>query len=82
MSSERFEITPVAGHLGAEVRGVDLAACDDAAFAALRTAVAEHLVVFVRGQALTREGQLSLARRFGKPEDQELEGFDDMDLDL
>lgn len=42
---------------GAEVSGVDLAAPDEAAITALRSALAEHLVVVVRGQKLD-EAQL------------------------
>jgi taurine dioxygenase len=63
---DRLEVRPLSGALGAEVIGVDLAApLDDDAVAALRTALLEHVVIFFRDQALTPEGMVALARRFG-----------------
>jgi taurine dioxygenase len=63
----RLGVRPLSGALGAEIVGVDLAApLDDAAVAALRAALLEHIVIFFRDQALTPEALLALARRFGE----------------
>lgn len=61
------EVRPVAGHIGAEIGGVDLAAdLDDAVIAAIRAAVLRWKVVFFRGQRLDHTGQVAFARRFGE----------------
>lgn len=58
----------VAGALGAEVQGVDLAhALDDDQIAALRNAWHEHLVLFFRDQHLTPAQFMAFARRIGRP---------------
>jgi taurine dioxygenase len=61
-------VHPVAGALGAEISGVDLAG-DLAAetVAAIRHAWLEHLVIFFREQELTPAQFLDLGRRFGEP---------------
>ena len=59
---------PIAGALGAEISGVDLAAdLDDATVAEIRAAWLQHLVVFFRDQHLTPERFLVFARRIGTP---------------
>jgi len=63
-----IEVRPMAGALGAEVEGVDVAALDDATLAQLRAALVEHGVVVLRDQKLSREAQLAFARRLGTPE--------------
>src|SRR4051812_37015849 len=61
-----MEIAPIAGALGAEISGVDLAAeLDAATVAAIRRALLDHLVVFFRGQALTPGQLVAFAARFG-----------------
>lgn len=62
-----LDVRPVAGVVGAEIRGVDLAALDDATTAAIRDAWLEHLVLFFRDQALEPEEFLGFARRLGEP---------------
>ena len=62
-----MEIHPVAGALGAEIGGVDLAKLDDATSAAIRRVWLEHLVVFFRDQDLTPAQFLGFAQRFGEP---------------
>ncbi|MEU3254314.1 TauD/TfdA family dioxygenase [Streptomyces sp. NPDC006997] len=62
------EVLPVAGHIGAEVTGVDLAAdLDDAQVAAVWAAVLRWKVVFFRGQRLDHAAHVRFARRFGEP---------------
>ncbi|MEV0210057.1 TauD/TfdA family dioxygenase [Streptomyces sp. NPDC050788] len=62
-----IEVQPVAGHIGAEITGVDLAGdLDDVAVAAIRAAVLRWKVVFFRGQRLDHAGHVAFARRFGE----------------
>ena len=68
MRDAPFDITPLAGALGAELGGVDLA--DDLSpgtIAAIRRALLDHLVIFFRDQHLPPDRLLALARRFGTP---------------
>jgi taurine dioxygenase len=59
-------IRRVAGALGAEISGVDLAQdLPDATIAAIRKALVEHQVIFFRDQALTPERQVAFGARFG-----------------
>jgi taurine dioxygenase len=78
----RLDIRPVAGSLGAEIHGVDLARPLDAgAVAAIRAALLEHLVIFFRDQKLTPPQQLAFARAFGEPvEYPQLKGLPDCPL--
>jgi taurine dioxygenase len=63
-----LEVRPVAGALGAEILGVDLARdLTDEVVAAIRRAWLEHLVVFFREQTLVPGEFLEFARRFGEP---------------
>ena len=68
MRNAPFEVHPIAGALGAELRGVNLAEdLPDATIGAIRQALLDHLVIFFRDQDLPPERFLSLARRFGTP---------------
>lgn len=61
-----FDVLPVSGVLGAEVRGLDLAAdLDDGTVADLRDAFCEHQVLFFRDQDLSPSAQIAFGRRFG-----------------
>jgi len=61
-------VHPVAGALGAEVRGVDIARpLEDEVIAEIRQAFLDHLVIFLRDQKLTPQAQLAFAQRFGQP---------------
>jgi taurine dioxygenase len=65
---ESVRIEPVAGALGAEVSGVDLAKdLSGDTVATLRRAWLEHLVLFFRDQDLPPARFLAFARRFGEP---------------
>jgi taurine dioxygenase len=59
-------VTPIAGALGAEISGVDLAAdLDDEVIAEVRQAWLDHLVVFFRDQPISNDRFVALAKRFG-----------------
>jgi taurine dioxygenase len=63
-----IKVSPIAGALGAEITGVDLATgLVDETVAEIRRAWLEHLVVFFRDQSLDPEQFLVFARRIGDP---------------
>jgi taurine dioxygenase len=63
-----IEVRPIAGALGAEIAGVDLARdLDDDTLAEIRRAWLAHLVVFFRDQPLEPDAFLGFARRIGEP---------------
>jgi taurine dioxygenase len=63
-----LDIRRIAGALGAEIHGLDLAhVLDDGVVAAIRRALLDHLVIFFRDQELPPERFLAFARRFGEP---------------
>jgi taurine dioxygenase len=67
-NAEQLTVGPIAGSLGAEIGGVDLAAdLDDAVIAGIRQAWLDHGVVFFREQDLTPERFLAFAKRIGEP---------------
>jgi taurine dioxygenase len=67
MPDRSLQIRPIAGALGAEIAGIDLAGdLDEATIAAIRRAWLDHLVIFFRGQELAPERFLAFARRFGE----------------
>ncbi|SAK65762.1 TauD/TfdA dioxygenase family protein [Caballeronia ptereochthonis] len=67
-SNEPFQVRPIGGRIGAEVRGVSLSAdLDDAAIGAINQALLEHKVLFFRGQShLDDAAQEAFAARFGE----------------
>lgn len=80
---KRFDVLPLTGALGAEIRGIDLAAGpDEATFQELRRALDHFHVLAVRGQALTPDSLHNVARRFGpfsgNPVHAGIEGHDDI----
>ena len=63
-----IEVQPVAGALGAEIRGVNLSASlPDDVIGEIRRAFLDHLAIFFRDQKLTPQEQLAFASRFGEP---------------
>lgn len=63
-----IEVAPLAGAIGAEITGVDLAAAlSDETVAEIRQAWLDHLVVFFRDQVLPPAAFLAFARRVGEP---------------
>jgi taurine dioxygenase len=80
MASTALEVRPIAGALGAEIHGINLAGdLDDNTVAAIRQAWLRHCVIFFRDQDIPPARFLQLARRFGKvieyPFIKGLEGF-------
>jgi taurine dioxygenase len=66
MLNQSIEVRPVAGSLGAEVHGVDLAKpLRNSVADELRRAFAEHLVLFFQDQNLTPDQHLAFSRLFG-----------------
>jgi taurine dioxygenase len=66
MRNQMIDIRPVAGALGAEIIGLDLAApLDEQRFGEVRQAFHDYSVIFFRDQSLTPEQHIALARRFG-----------------
>jgi taurine dioxygenase len=81
-SYRHIEVRPIAGALGAEIHGVDIAQpLDGAVVAEIRQAFLDHLVIFFRNQKFTPPEQLAFARRFGEPmEYPQLKGLPDCPL--
>jgi alpha-ketoglutarate-dependent sulfate ester dioxygenase len=77
-----IEVRPLAGHIGAEISGVDLSQpLDDATVSDIRVALLRWKVVFFRDQNMGHAEHVVFARRFGKVtpahphEDDPPEGF-------
>ena len=63
---QRITVSPIAGALGAEIGGVDIAAgVDDETIAEIRRALLEHLVIFFRGQSLNDATLKQFAANYG-----------------
>lgn len=68
VTASGVDVRPVAGHIGAEITGVELSGpLDDVVVATIRSAVLRWKVVFFRGQHLDHAGHVAFARRFGEP---------------
>jgi taurine dioxygenase len=64
--STAIDVVPLDGALGAEVRGIDLAAnLDDSVIDGIRAAWLNHLVLLFRGQRLEARHLAAFGRRFG-----------------
>ncbi|MCU1662128.1 MAG: Taurine dioxygenase [Pseudonocardia sp.] len=62
-----LSVRPVAGHIGAEISGVDLSApLDETTVAGLTAALHRHKVIFFRGQELDHAAQIRFGRHFGE----------------
>jgi taurine dioxygenase len=67
-ATRNIEVHKIAGALGAEISGVDLARnLDDATVAEIRRIWLDNCVVFFRNQDLPPTQFLALAKRFGEP---------------
>ena len=65
-TTTRLDVRPLGSTIGADVRGVDLAALGADDFAAIEAAWHENLVLRFRGQALTDAQLMAFSRRFGE----------------
>lgn len=62
-----LDIRPTSGHIGAEIRGIDLSQpLSDAVVADLRAALLRWKVLFFHGQRLSQAQHVDLGRRFGE----------------
>src|SRR5579872_315121 len=68
MTALPFEVEPLDASFGAVVTGLQLAALDDDAFAALYRTWLDHALLIFPGQHLTTAQQVAFARRFGPME--------------
>ena len=67
MSYQNIEVKPIAGRIGAKIKGVNLAEnLSDEIISEIRKALVEYKVIFFRGQELDANGQVDFARRFGE----------------
>jgi taurine dioxygenase len=64
--SMQLDIRPLGSTIGADVAGVNLAALDATAFAAIERAWHDRLVLRFRGQSLTDAELMDFSRRFGQ----------------
>lgn len=64
----QWDVTRLAGELGAEVRGLDLSTVDGMDVAAIQSLLSEHMVLFFPQQALVEETHIALGRKFGRLE--------------
>lgn len=62
------EIIPSGKGCGAEIRGIDLHALDEPSIGTLKQALRDHLVVLIRGQALTDAQLIALGKKLGELE--------------
>jgi taurine dioxygenase len=60
-----FDLRPLAGALGADIYGVDLASPGETALADIKRAFADYLVLHFHNQKLTPEQHVALTKRFG-----------------
>ncbi|MBI3707327.1 MAG: TauD/TfdA family dioxygenase [Proteobacteria bacterium] len=65
-SAVKLQLRPLAGGLGAELLGPQVAAVDDAEFPAVHAAFLEHQLLLFRDQTLPPAAQVAFARRFGE----------------
>lgn len=73
-----MRINPLTCAIGAELLDVQLADAvhDDGLFTAIKDALLQHKVVFLRRQAISRAEHVAFARRFGELEDHPVVGSD------
>jgi taurine dioxygenase len=65
MATAAVNVVPTGAALGADISGVDIRTMDDAAFAVIKQAWLDHLVLRVRGQAVDDPTHMAFAKRFG-----------------
>ena len=60
-----WQVKRLAGALGAEVHGINLAQADDGDIAEIKRLLGEHMVLFFPDQNLSMEDHVALGRPFG-----------------
>ena len=66
-SAEQLDIRPLAGHIGAEILGVDLREpLAPETLATIRSTLLRWKVVFFRDQHLTQDQHIAFGRQFGE----------------
>ena len=63
--SPRLDFKPIAGAMGAEIRGIDLREVDSQTFGAIHQALLDHGAIFFRDLDITPAQQMAFARRWG-----------------
>jgi len=67
MRNSYIDVQPIAGNIGAEIHGVDIATdLADGAIKEIRQALLDHCVIFFRDQKLDVAGHKAFTRRFGE----------------
>ena len=67
LSPTSVDVRPIAGNIGAEIHGVDIAQpLDEPTVAGIREALLKHRVIFFRDQALDHATQVRFGRSFGE----------------
>jgi alpha-ketoglutarate-dependent taurine dioxygenase len=61
-----IEVLPLAAAMGAEIRGVDVAAASAAQFAEVEQALYRHKMIYFRDQRIDHAGHHAFSRRFGE----------------
>ena len=61
----KFQMVPLAEHCGTEFKGVDLTRLNEETLAAMKAALADRGVIFIRDQQLSPEDHIAFARRWG-----------------
>src|SRR6266487_4899884 len=72
---DTLELRPLGEALGTEAFGVDLSRLDDATFAGISQAFAEHPVLVFRDQTLGAADIAAFGRRFGAPQKHSLVSY-------
>ena len=68
MTTDLFEVRPIAGKIGAEVNGLDLRKLNDnRTWAALQSAFLKHKVLAIRDQDLAPDDMMAISEKFGGP---------------
>lgn len=65
LANTHVEVVPLAGTIGAEIRGVDLRDFDDRTFKLIRQAFLDHHVLVFRDQHLTPDQHVAFGKRWG-----------------
>ena len=63
----QFDVVPCKAALGAEIRGFDINALDDASFKRIHDVWLDNVMLVFRGQDVSAEDLVRLVRRFGIP---------------